>query len=76
MFAYDTGEEICKGDRVTLHGASGIVLFVAEEETGDQEADWYAKNYKPGGFMVQAAGMGNVFLQHGPFEDLVFISRC
>ena len=72
---YQTGEEIRPGDRITLSGKPGKVLFVLglpgvppEWESSDE---WLGTKE---GYMIDVNGLGWVF-QNESDEDLVFVNR-
>jgi hypothetical protein len=52
-FAYPSGEEVRRGDRITYHNEPGQVEFVVIEKTGDQAMDWYLQENPGGGFMIR-----------------------
>ena len=71
---YLSGEEIQPGDRITLAGAPGLVVFVLGRE--DVPADWvYLESEQGRGFMLDVEGMGYVFYPESD-EDLEFIARA
>ena len=75
-FTYQSGAEVCTGDRISYHGQPGEVEFVITGKSGDPALDWYLDEYPGGGFMITAAGFGNVFLTAKDTEqDLQLASR-
>lgn len=73
---YLSGETVNPGDRITYHGEEGCVEFVVTGQTEDPELKYYAKEFPGGGFMIEAAGFGRVFLTADDIdEDLEFVSR-
>jgi len=50
-FAYQSGQEIKKGDRVIFHGNPGEIEFVADPSVDDPETEWYVQEYG-GGVMI------------------------
>jgi hypothetical protein len=75
-FHYISGDDVRAGDHISYHGKSGIVLFIVTEKTGDLSMDWYVDKLPDGGFMIDASGFGNVFLDEPEDEeDLLLISR-
>jgi hypothetical protein len=76
VFVYESGEEVKSGDRIIYHGEPGKVEFVVVGLTGDRAMDWYVEQFPGGGFMVNANGVGSVFLGESDIdEDLEFVSR-
>jgi hypothetical protein len=76
-FAYQTGEEILKGDRVTYHGEPGEIEFVVDKATGDPALDWYIQEFGGGVMVVERKVFGRVFLRElESLEDLVFVARA
>jgi hypothetical protein len=65
---YQSGEEIKKGDRVTIHGEPGEIELVASDP-GDPETDWYVQEYG-GGVMVVGGIAGRTFI------DARQLSKC
>jgi hypothetical protein len=65
--------EVREGDRIIYAGSLGEVEFVVTETTGDAALDWYLTHSPDGGFMIQNATMGFVFLD-GVDEDPDFVS--
>jgi hypothetical protein len=75
-FIYQSGEQVCAGDCISYHGQPGKVEFVITGKSGDPALDWYLDEYPGGGFMITAAGFGNVFLTAKDIdEDLQLTSR-
>ena len=75
-FAYPSGEEVRRGDRITYNNEPGRVEFVVAEKTGDAAMDWYLQENPRGGFMISAKTFGNVFLTDSETdEDIVFVAR-
>ena len=75
-FAYQSGEEMKKGDLITYGGKPGVVEFVVTGKSGDPEMDWYIDEDPEGGVMVKVESFGNIFLpETDTEEDLIFVSR-
>jgi hypothetical protein len=71
---YQSGEEICKGNRVLFHGDRGEIEFVIETLVGDSALDWYVKEYGRG-VMVAEPKAGRTFISDTEHdEDLQFVS--
>jgi hypothetical protein len=73
---YASGEEIRKGDKVLFHDQAGEIEFIAEELSGDDEADWFVREHGPG---LMISGFDHVYISASDpveLEDLVFVSRC
>jgi hypothetical protein len=68
---YLSGEEIRAGDHIRLAGRMGYIEFVLGPDT--DPSDWYKTEFGKG-FMLNAEGMGNVFMRESD-EDLEFIRR-
>ena len=75
---YRSGEEIHLGDRITLDGRPGYVVFVLGFNEFPRESDaagndWYKKEYADG-FMLDVQDNGWVLMNESD-EDLEFVSR-
>ncbi len=70
-FTYQSGEEVNTGDRIIYHGQPGKVEFVITGKSGDPALDWYVEKYPGGGFMITAAGFGNVFLTETDIDEVL-----
>ena len=75
-FAYQSGEEIKKGDRVLFHGEPGEIEFVADALIGDPAMDWYVEEQGGGVMIIEPKYFGRAFLRETHTEDLVFVSRA
>lgn len=74
MLKYQSGEPICRGDRITYDGSPGVIEIVVEE--GDFENGWYLENYGPGVMVAESPEFGRVYVtMPGDFGDLVFVAR-
>ena len=79
--AYQSGEPIRKGDRVTYHGEEGEIELVVDPEStgGTTEERWHLQEHGGGVLIREPKVFGLVFIptdQIGEDEDLVFISRA
>jgi hypothetical protein len=74
LFKYRQGEEIRAGDLIAYAGEPGEVVFVVRTPTGDAVVDWYLVEHAQGGFMIDVARYGRIFLTEAD-EDLFFLSR-
>ena len=76
-FHYWSGEPIHAGDRITLSGDPGQVLFVlaTRDAVADFEGqlDWFTHKYGRG-FMLDTKGLGHVFQEESD-EDLELVRR-
>lgn len=75
--SYCSGEPILSGDRITLAGEPGKVLFVLGTNDSSAEfegsLDWYASEYGKG-FLIDHGEYGLMFIQESD-EDLKLVSR-
>ena len=74
-FLYQSGEQIKAGDRVSLHGESGEIEFVADP--ADDPDDWFGKKYGGGVMIVEPKVFGRLFIDApvSDYQDLEFVSR-
>jgi len=75
---YRTGEEIKPGDHVRYGGNLATIELVATPP-GDQETDWYVREYGSGVMIVEPTVFGHLFIsadQIDEDEDLEFVSRA
>jgi len=74
---YQTGEEVLKGDRVLLHGDSGVIEFVVDPDNTNPDLDWYVQEYGGGVMISQLNHLGSVFVSK-PESDgcLDFVERA
>ena len=74
---YCSGEPIRAGDRISLSGDRGRVLFVLGTRDAVAEfgggLDWFVEEYGRG-FMLDTEGLGQVFQEESD-EDLELVSR-
>lgn len=74
---YCSGEPIHAGDRITLSGDPGRVLFVLATRDAvaefEGQLDWFTNEFGRG-FMLDTKGLGHVF-QEESNEDLALVGR-
>lgn len=72
---YQSGNDVRIGDRVTLAGQPGVVVFVID--TGSYSPDFPEKEwaYLKSGFMLDVQGMGLVHETEAD-EDLELVARA
>jgi len=74
---YTSGEEVLKGDLITLHGQPGEVEVVADPLAKDPLALWHLRQDGPGVLIREPKVFGLVFF--GPedcdWQSLSFVSR-
>ena len=74
---YQSGDVICKGDRILMGGNPGVVEFVADPLVKDPETDWYVQEFSSGVMIVVPEKFGHMFLSDTENEeDLIFVSRA
>ena len=75
-FAYQSREQIRKGDWVLFHGQPGEIEFVVREAVGDPAVDWYMTEFGGGVMVAEPKVMGHAFLNGSDIGDeLVFVAR-
>ena len=75
-FFYQCIEEIRQGDRVSYHGESRGIKFVAEQSAGDPGIDWHVKEFGGGVMIIEPKLFANVFVHDiENDEDLFVIAR-
>ena len=74
---YRSGEEICRGDRVTYGGNSGVIELVVQGLTGNPEEDCLFESHGAGVMVAEPKVFGRVYV-HTPHEeeDLLFLARA
>ena len=76
-FAYKSGEEIQKGDKIQYHDEFGEIEFVADPSNLDPAICWYVEKYGGGVMIAGVKSFGSVFLSDPTTnEDLEFIRRA
>jgi hypothetical protein len=71
---YLSGEEIMKGDRVLIGGASGVIELLVSDPN-DPEQAWYLKTCGPGVMISEPTTYGFLFTDRFD-EDLEFVDRA
>jgi hypothetical protein len=74
LFRYTSGEEIIKGDRITLHGNPGEIEDLV---TPDDNADWDVKRQGGGCMIREPRVFGRILLKptDSDFAELKLVSR-
>jgi hypothetical protein len=74
---YRCGEEVLKGDHITLHGEPGEVEVVADALAKDPLALWHLRQDGPGVLIREPKVFGRVFFapEDCDWQSLSFVSR-
>lgn len=74
-FFYRSGEQIERGDRISLHGEPGEIEFIADP--ADDPNDWFVREYGGGVMIAEPKVFGSLFINApvSQYDDLEFVSR-